>query len=524
MAKSDCSKEVHHGKKTGKKTGKLDLFPIINGIIMVLFIVITLYPVLNTLAISLNDGTDALRGGIYLLPRKFTWKNYITVLQKDNLITGAYITVARTIIGTLLALVANAILAFIVSRKRFLFKKELSLFWVITMYVNGGMIPTFLLYKQLGLTNSFGVYVIPGMVSAFNMLVIRTYMNGISDSLEESAQLDGAGYTTIFLKIYSPLCKPVYATVALFVAVGQWNSWFDAMLYNRMNSNLTTLQYELMKLLSSVTNQGTSVEAMKNAAGSVTPTSVRAAATIITMLPIICIYPFLQKYFVAGLTLGGVKNKDTAFYPGSCCFGMTLKYYMRREHMKIAGKNPITELDYPDPDVIRVDDTYYMVSTTMHFMPGCEILRSYDLIHWEHLSYVYERLDSTEEQRLVGEKNCYGKGMWAASLRYHKGMYYICFVANDTGKTYLYTADDIEGPWEKRIIEGFYHDCSLLFEDDHVYIVSGNRNVRLQELKKDLGGPKEGGLDRFWSVIVGIRGLVLKEVIFIKSMECIIYS
>ena len=180
-------------KKTGKKTGKLDLFPIINGIIMVLFIVITLYPVLNTLAISLNDGTDALRGGIYLLPRKFTWKNYITVLQKDNLITGAYITVARTIIGTLLALVANAILAFIVSRKRFLFKKELSLFWVITMYVNGGMIPTFLLYKQLGLTNSFGVYVIPGMVSAFNMLVIRTYMNGISDSLEESAQLDGAG-------------------------------------------------------------------------------------------------------------------------------------------------------------------------------------------------------------------------------------------------------------------------------------------------------------------------------------------
>lgn len=102
--------------------------------------------------------------------------------------------------------------------------------------------------------------------------------------------------------------------------------------------------------------------------------------------------------------------------------------------MKIIGKNPITGLDYPDPDVIRVDDTYYMVSTTMHFVPGCEILRSYDLVHWEHLSYVYERLDSTEEQRLVGEKNCYGKGMWAASLRYHKGMYYICFVANDTGK------------------------------------------------------------------------------------------
>ena len=296
-------------RKSRKKTSVADkVFVTLNTLFMIMFVIITLYPVLNTLAISLNDGTDALRGGIYLLPRRFTWKNYITVLQKDNLIMGAYITVARTVIGTALALFANAILAFIVSRKRFMFKKQLSLFWVITMYVNGGMIPTFLLFKTLHLTNSFWVYVIPGMFSAFNMLVIRTYMNGISDSLEESAQLDGAGYTTIFLKIISPLCKPVYATVALFVAVGQWNSWFDAMLYNRMSANLTTLQYELMKLLSSVTNQGNSVEAMKNAAGSVTPTSVRAAATILTMLPIICLYPFLQRYFVTGLTIGGVKE------------------------------------------------------------------------------------------------------------------------------------------------------------------------------------------------------------------------
>ena len=175
-------------------------FVILNTIFMIAFVVITLYPVLNTLAISFNDGTDALRGGIYLFPRKWTLKNYITVLQKDNLITGAYITVLRTILGTVLALFTNAILAFIVSRKRFLFKKSLSLFWVITMYVNGGMIPIFLLYKNLGLTNSFMVYIVPGMISAFNMLVIRTYMNGIPDSLEESAQLDGAGDTTIFLK------------------------------------------------------------------------------------------------------------------------------------------------------------------------------------------------------------------------------------------------------------------------------------------------------------------------------------
>ena len=294
-----------------KRTVGGELFTIFNAIFMIAFVVITLYPVLNTLAVSFNDGTDALRGGIYLWPRKWSLQNYSTVLQKDNLITGAYISVARTVLGTVFGLAANALLAFIVSRKKFLFKSQLSLFWVITMYVNGGMIPVFLVYKGLGLTNSFWVYVIPGMLGAFNMLVMRTYMLGISDSLEESAQLDGAGYMTIFIKIISPLCKPVYATVALFMAVGQWNSWFDAMLYNRMSDQYTTMQYELMKLLSSVTNQGATAETMQNAveaAGAVTPTSIRAAATIITMLPIVCLYPFLQRYFVAGLTIGGVKE------------------------------------------------------------------------------------------------------------------------------------------------------------------------------------------------------------------------
>ena len=294
-----------------KRTVGGELFTIINAIFMIAFVVITLYPVLNTLAVSFNDGTDALRGGIYLWPRKWSLQNYSTVLQKDNLITGAYISVARTVLGTVFGLAADALLACIVSRKKFLVKSQLSLFWVVTMYVNGGMIPVFLVYKGLGLTNSFWVYVIPGMLGAFNMLVMRTYMLGISDSLEESAQLDGAGYMTIFIKIISPLCKPVYATVALFIAVGQWNSWFDAMLYNRMSDQYTTMQYELMKLLSSVTNQGATAETMQNAveaAGAVTPTSIRAAATIITMLPIVCLYPFLQRYFVAGLTIGGVKE------------------------------------------------------------------------------------------------------------------------------------------------------------------------------------------------------------------------
>ena len=172
--------------------------------------------------------------------------------------------------------------------------------------------------------------------------------------------------------------------------------------------------------------------------------------------------------------------------------------------MPIQADNPIIKLDYPDPDVIRVGNIYYMVSTTMYFMPGCEILRSYDLIHWEHAAFVYDRLDSTEGQRLEGSENIYGKGMWAASLRCHKGRFYICFVCNDTGKTYLYTSTAVEGPWEKHTVEGFYHDCSILFDDDDkIYIVCGNRDVYLTQLKPDLSGPLEGGLHR---LVVSDRG------------------
>ena len=234
------------GVKSKRKGITADtVFVICNTIFMILFVVITLYPVLNTVALSFNDGTDAVRGGIHLIPRKFSIKNYTVVLHMQNIITGAIVTVARTVIGTLLALVANALLAYIISRKEFLFKSQLSLFWVITMYVNGGLIPVLLLYKTLGLTNSFWVYVIPGMVS----------------------------------------------------------------IYNRMKTEYTTLQYELMKLLSSVMQQSGSATSVNAAnVSTVTPVTVRSAATVITMLPIICLYPFLQRYFVAGLTIGGVKE------------------------------------------------------------------------------------------------------------------------------------------------------------------------------------------------------------------------
>ena len=158
--------------------------------------------------------------------------------------------------------------------------------------------------------------------------------------------------------------------------------------------------------------------------------------------------------------------------------------------------NPITRMDYPDPDVIRVDDTYYMISTTMHFMPGGVILRSYDLVNWEIASYVYDTLDDSEAQKLVGDKNIYGQGMWAASIRYHNGRFYVCFSANDTRRTYLYQADQIEGPWRKQYIDGFYHDCSLLFDDGRVFIVYGNGDIHLSELTQDLRSKKKDGLDR----------------------------
>ncbi len=159
--------------------------------------------------------------------------------------------------------------------------------------------------------------------------------------------------------------------------------------------------------------------------------------------------------------------------------------------------NPIIPLDYPDPDVIRVGNKYYMVTTSMYFMPGCEILESDDLINWSHTTYVYDMLEDTPKENLTDPKGAYGKGMWAASIRFHGGMYYICFVANDTGKTYLYTSKDIMGQWEKKNIEGFYHDASLLFDDDDkVYIAYGNTKIYLTELKDDLSGPKPGGFHK----------------------------
>ena len=164
---------------------------------------------------------------------------------------------------------------------------------------------------------------------------------------------------------------------------------------------------------------------------------------------------------------------------------------------KITAKNPIIDSDFPDPDIIRVGNTYYMASTTMYFMPGCVILRSYDLVRWEILSHAYQELDNTPRYYMEGNQNIYGEGMWAPTFRYHKGTYYIVFTANDTHKSHLLTANDPKGPWEHRTIEGWYHDSGLFFDDDdQVYIVHGQKTLFLTQLNEDLSGPKENGLKR----------------------------
>ena len=180
--------------------------------------------------------------------------------------------------------------------------------------------------------------------------------------------------------------------------------------------------------------------------------------------------------------------------------------------MRESDINPITRMDYPDPDIIRVDDVYYMVSTTMHFMPGGAILKSYDLVNWELVTYIFDKLDDTPAERLEQENVNYGKGMWAPTIRYHEGRFYVAFISQSIKKTFLFTSENIEGPWKQSFIEGVYHDMSLLFDDDgRVFVVYGNREIHLTELKPDLTGPLEGGVDKVIitekdDVILGYEG------------------
>jgi putative aldouronate transport system permease protein len=301
-------------KKKLKQDGGVEnvIFNIVITVFLLLLAIVTLYPMLNTLAVSFNDATDTIRGGIYLWPRIWTLNNYKTIWSTQSLGNAFVVSVARTVIGAGLDVLLTSMVAYTLTRQEFVLNKFVTVLYVLTMYINAGLIPGYMVRKNFGLLNKFIVYVIPGVVSAFNLIVVRTYMKTIPDSLHESAEVDGAGEFRIYWNIILPLALPVLATVTLFSAVGQWNSWFDTMLYCSSKQELHTLQYKLMAALQSSMNQsGASTANVVNteaASNQVTPVSIRAATTIVAAVPILVVYPFMQKYFVTGMTVGSVKG------------------------------------------------------------------------------------------------------------------------------------------------------------------------------------------------------------------------
>ncbi|MDG5472392.1 carbohydrate ABC transporter permease [Jeotgalibacillus sp. ET6] len=278
---------------------------------MLVLSVIMLYPFLNQIALSLNAASDSVRGGIYLWPRQFTWNNYEYVFSQASIIQGIIVSVARTVVGTALGVLCTAMVAYAIAQEKFIFKKSITIIFIMTMYFNGGLIPTYLLMRDLQLIGTFWVYILPGLISAFNLIIMRSFIEGIPKSIFEQARIDGAGDFRVFFQIVLPLSLPVLATVSLFLAVGQWNQWFDVFLYNSSNASLTTLQYELMKVLQNTATSNadwnSALASGEHTDNSVTPKSIQATMTIVASLPIICVYPFLQKYFVKGMTLGAVK-------------------------------------------------------------------------------------------------------------------------------------------------------------------------------------------------------------------------
>jgi len=290
-------------------------FNFFNTAIMMAIMFVMLYPFWNTIAVSFNAAADTTRGGITFRPRVFTMQNYRAVFSTGTIYNAFFISVARTVIQTITGVFLTSMLAYALSRRDFIFRKGFTVILVLSMYINAGLIPNYFLIKSLGMLNTFWVYIVPGMISAFNFIVIRTYVSNLPESIIESARIDGCGDFIIFIRIILPLCLPVLATIALFIAVGAWNAWFDTMIYNSGRVNLHTLQYKLMEYLQSSQSQSKSAAAigamgMAQDAGAsmVTPVSIRAAVTVVAALPILVVYPFLQRYFVTGINVGGVKE------------------------------------------------------------------------------------------------------------------------------------------------------------------------------------------------------------------------
>lgn len=271
-----------------------------------------LYPFWNTLVISLNEGLDTAKGGVTFWPREFTWVNYETVFSDRKIGNAFLVSVARTIVGTIGAVLTTALLAYGMSRSYLMGRKFYMVFFIFTMYFGGGLIPSFLLVKSLGLMNNFLVFIVPSLVSVWNMIVFRTFFKSLPQGLEESAQIDGCGSWGVFFRIVLPLSGPVIATLGLFTAIAHWNDWFTPTIYIN-NQDLMPVQTVLRRILNAnvISEARGALDSMtleRMGKNSLTSRSIISATVMVVSLPIIAVYPFVQKYFVKGVMIGSLKE------------------------------------------------------------------------------------------------------------------------------------------------------------------------------------------------------------------------
>ena len=289
---------------------------VINSFIYLVVIVvffITIYPFYYALIVSFNEGMDASRGGIFIWPRKMTLENYEHVFSNKQLLQGFKISTLRTVLGTIISVLFTGAFAYGLSHYELKFRRTYANIMIFAMYFSGGLIPFFILLRRIGLMDTFGVYIIPSMLTPFNAIIMMSFFREISPSLRESARIDGANDLTIFAKIIIPVSMPVFATIALFNGVGHWNNWFDAA-YFVTRKELKTVAFWLMELINqaNITAISGSTQETQHAgtqaAQQFTAESIRMATMIVVVIPIICVYPFLQKYFVKGIMIGSIKG------------------------------------------------------------------------------------------------------------------------------------------------------------------------------------------------------------------------
>ncbi|AOZ92530.1 carbohydrate ABC transporter permease [Paenibacillus crassostreae] len=291
-----------------RKTKGEALFDLINTIGMILICFITLYPIWYVLVNSLNEGTDAMRGGIYWWPRVFSIENFKAVFESAGIMTAMGVTVAKTAVGTVAHVFFTAMVAYAFSRRGLIGGKIYILLGTITLFFGGGLIPTFLLIRDLQLLDNFLVYIIPFLFSFFDLIIFMTFFREIPEGLEEAARIDGASDWSIFLRIVLPVSMPVIATIALFHGVWQWNDYFTGMIYIN-NTDLQPIQTYLYRVVAQSSSNQMMV-AVQGSAGTqtVTSQSIKLATMVVTTLPIVFVYPFLQKYFVKGMMIGSIKG------------------------------------------------------------------------------------------------------------------------------------------------------------------------------------------------------------------------